>query len=56
MPPIRIELLDDLLKDYNKPEDMLGEDVVLEQLKKPMSSGFSTANLLINSATISTTH
>jgi hypothetical protein len=26
MPPIRPELLDELLKDYKKPEDMLGED------------------------------
>lgn len=32
MPPIRPELLDELLKDYQKPEDMLGEDGLLQQL------------------------
>ncbi|MET0646498.1 MAG: hypothetical protein ABW208_07730 [Pyrinomonadaceae bacterium] len=26
MPPIRPELLDELLKDYQKPEDLLGQD------------------------------
>jgi hypothetical protein len=52
----RTELLDDLLKDYKKPEDLLGQDCLLEQLTKLMSSVFSTANLLINSATKSTTY
>jgi hypothetical protein len=26
MPPIRPELLDELLKDYKKPDDLLGQD------------------------------
>ena len=26
MPPIRPELLDELLKDYQKPDDLLGQD------------------------------
>ena len=30
MPPIRRELLDELLKDYQKPEDLLGEDGLLQ--------------------------
>src|ERR1044071_3883219 len=34
MPPIRPELLDELLKDYQKPEDLLGEDGLLQQLTK----------------------
>lgn len=28
------ELIDDLLKDYKKPEDIIGEDGLLEQLTK----------------------
>src|SRR4051794_37123317 len=36
MPPIRPELLDELLKDYKKPEDMLGEDGLLQQLTKAL--------------------
>jgi putative transposase len=34
MPPIRPELLDELLKDYQKPEDLLGQDGLLQQLTK----------------------
>jgi hypothetical protein len=30
--PITPELLDELLKDYNKPEDLLGQDGLLQQL------------------------
>lgn len=29
MPPIRPELLDELLKDYKKPDDLLGQDGLL---------------------------
>ena len=36
MPPIRPELLDDLLKDYQKPEDLLGQDGLLQQLTKTL--------------------
>jgi hypothetical protein len=32
MPPIRPELLDELLKDYKKPDDLLGQDGLLQQL------------------------
>jgi hypothetical protein len=34
MPPIRPELLDELLKDYKKPDDLLGQDGLLQQLIK----------------------
>jgi putative transposase len=36
MPPIRPELLDELLKGYKKPEDLLGEDGLLQQLTKAL--------------------
>src|ERR687884_731132 len=36
MPPIRPELLDELLKDYSKPEDLLGQDGLLQQLTKAL--------------------
>jgi putative transposase len=36
MPPIRPELLDELLKDYKKPEDLLGQDGLLQQLTKAL--------------------
>lgn len=36
MPPIRQELLDELLKDYKKPEDLLGQDGLLQQLTKAL--------------------
>ena len=36
MPPIRPGLLDELLKDYQKPEDLLGEDGLLQQLTKAL--------------------
>jgi putative transposase len=36
MPPIRPELLDELLKDYRKPEDLLGQDGLLQQLTKAL--------------------
>jgi putative transposase len=36
MPPIRPELLDELLKDYQKPDDLLGEDGLLQQLTKAL--------------------
>jgi putative transposase len=35
MPPIRPELLE-LLKDYQKPEDLLGQDGLLQQLTKAL--------------------
>ncbi len=35
-PPIRAELLDELLKDYQKPEDLLGRDSPLQQLTKAL--------------------
>src|SRR5215213_7867747 len=36
MPPIRPELLDELLKDYRKPDDLLGQDGLLQQLTKAL--------------------
>jgi len=36
MPPIRPELLDELLTDYQKPEDLLGQDGLLQQLIKAL--------------------
>ena len=36
MPPIRPELPDGLLKDYQKPEDLLGQDGLLQQLTKAL--------------------
>ena len=36
MPPIRPELLDELLKDYKKPDDLLGQDGRLQQLTKAL--------------------
>jgi putative transposase len=36
MPPIRSELLDELLKDYRKPDDLLGQDGLLQQLTKAL--------------------
>ena len=36
MPPIRRELLDELLKDYQKPDDLLGQDGILQQLTKAL--------------------
>jgi transposase-like protein len=36
MPPIRPELLDELLKDYKKPDDLLGQDGLLQQLIKAL--------------------
>ena len=34
--PIRQELLDELLKEYEKPEDLLGERGILQQLTKAL--------------------
>lgn len=36
MPPVRPELLDELLKDYQKPEDLLGQDGLLQHLIKAL--------------------
>lgn len=36
MPPIRPELLDELLRDYKKPDDLLGQDGLLQQLTKAL--------------------
>jgi putative transposase len=36
MPPIRPELLDELLKDYQEPEDLLEQDGLLQQLTKAL--------------------
>lgn len=36
MPPVRSELLDELLKDYQKPDDLLGQDGMLQQLTKAL--------------------
>jgi hypothetical protein len=36
MPPIRPELRDELLKDYKKPDDLLGQDGLLQQLTKAL--------------------
>jgi putative transposase len=45
MPPIRPELLDELLKDYQKPEDLLGEDGLLQQLTKALVERALTGEL-----------
>src|SRR3954464_6138204 len=37
MQPIRPELLDELLKDYQKPDDLLGQDGLLQQLTKALA-------------------
>jgi hypothetical protein len=34
--PITPELLDELLKDYQKPDDLLGQDGLLQQLTKAL--------------------
>jgi putative transposase len=34
--PITPELLDELLKDYQKPHDLLGQDGLLQQLTKAL--------------------
>ena len=34
--PFTPELLDELLKDYTKPDDLLGQDGVLQQLTKAL--------------------
>jgi putative transposase len=34
--PITPELLDELLKDYKNPEDLLGQDGLLQQLTKAL--------------------
>src|ERR1044072_104523 len=34
--PIKPELLDELLKEYNSPEDMFGSDGLLQQLTKAL--------------------
>jgi putative transposase len=36
MPPIRPRLLDELLTDYQKPDDLLGQDGLLQQLTKAL--------------------
>ena len=36
MPTLRPELLDELLADYEKPEDLLGEQGLFKQLKKAL--------------------
>ena len=56
MPPIRPELLDELLKDYRKPDDLLGQDRGCpSNSPRPSSSVRSTANSHITSATSATT-
>lgn len=36
MPPIRPELFDELLTDYQQPDDLLGQDGLLQQLTKAL--------------------
>jgi putative transposase len=48
--PITPELLDELLKDYQKPEDLLGQDGLLQQLTRALealtrASGSSKSDL-----------
>jgi putative transposase len=45
MPPIRPEPLDELLKDYRKPEDLLGQDGLLQQLTKALVERALTGEL-----------
>ena len=45
MPPIRPELLDELLKDYQKPEDLLGDDGLLQQLTRALVERAITGEL-----------
>jgi putative transposase len=43
--PIRKELLDELIKDYKNPEDLLGEDGLLKQLTKALVERAMAAEL-----------
>jgi putative transposase len=43
--PIRAELIDELLKDYKKPEDMVGENGLLKQLTKALVERALSAEL-----------
>jgi putative transposase len=45
MPPIRPELLDELLQDYQKPEDLLGQDGLLQHLTKALVERALTGEL-----------
>ena len=54
--PIKQELLDEILKDYEKPEDLLGDNGLLQQLTKALVERALDGELLIISATKSTIH
>jgi len=43
--PINIELIDELLKDYRKPDDILGENGLLKQLTKALLERAMSAEL-----------
>jgi putative transposase len=43
--PFTPELLDELLKDYKKPDDLLGEDGLLQQLTKALVERALTGEL-----------
>jgi hypothetical protein len=47
MPPIRSELLDELLKDYQKLEDLLGDNGLLQQLTKARLRLFAGSRFLL---------
>ncbi|MGA3052533.1 MAG: IS256 family transposase, partial [Chitinispirillaceae bacterium] len=42
---IRNELVDELIKDYKKPEDILGENGILKQLTKAILERTLSAEL-----------
>lgn len=44
--PIRVELLDELLKEYKTPEDRIGEGGILKELTKALGEGYLKAAIL----------
>lgn len=47
---IRKEILDELIKDYKNPEDLIGEKGLLKQLTKALLERAMAAELTPNSA------
>ncbi len=45
---IRKEILDELIRDYKNPEDLLGENGLLKQLTKALSERAMNAELTRN--------
>ncbi len=51
---IRIELIDELIKDYKKPEDIMSENDILKQPTKAILGQTLSAELTHHSATRTT--